>query len=242
MNNLIKTVKELVKHSHTSKNALFSLILVNFISIFFAVYKHWQLSEVLLLFWAQNIIIGIFALYKLVNSKNIVFTKEEQSISINQKKVKAKSLKTFSIFIFGLKFFIFNLFYLLFFKDFIDLGKGFIMILIPLGVFILNHLISLFLNYKRDFYEPTKFKVFTTLVFIRVLPIHIFLIFGIPLVIGSFIMVNFINLIGKFSIDPEGLPLTIGVIFFMFLKMSLEIIAHMISHTDSDYLDKNINI
>jgi len=225
MRGLIKKTKNLLKNNHASKSAIFSLILVNLLSIVFAVYEHWQLGEVVLFFWAQNIIIGIFAVYKLLTFKNILFSD--------------KSSKKLEVFAFSFLFFSFNLIYLFFFNDFIDFGSVFVSILLPLGIFLIHHIISLLKNRKEDSTKLLNIKEFASLTFIRILPLHIFLIFGAPLAIGIFFILFLFNLFLKPPIVLEEIFLTIMLIFFMLLKAFFELIAHIISHADQNYFHKS---
>ena len=71
------------------------------------------------------------------------------------------------------------------------------------GQFFLNHLFSFLISYKKDFSEPIKFKQFTNLVFLRVFPIHFFIIFGGFLLMISFLLLGIINFIFDTSIIQE---------------------------------------
>lgn len=229
MSNFIKKIKEALKYSHTSQTAVFSLILANLISIVFAIYYRWQIQEAIVFFWSQNIIIGIFACFKLLFSKNIIFSKEEKDF---------KSNKKLSVIAFAIPFFLFNGFYLLFFKDFIDLRKIFNLILLPLGVFLLNHLISLFINFQKDFATPISYKQFTDSILVRILPIHLFIIFGGPLMLLLIIIIGVLDLIFGYELISESSALIVMTVIFMSLKAFFEVIAHILSHVDPQTFEK----
>lgn len=235
-----------MKQSHTSRTAIYSLIFANLVSIVFAVYYHWGLGEVILLFWAQNIIIGVFTVYKLWIARNIIFSGADASAnqlvisrSDEFKKIfGGKITQHWSAILFGFQFFAFNAVYLIFFRDFMDMGETFKIILIPLGVFFVNHMVSFWANFKKDSLLPIKYKQFTSAVFIRVLPIHLFLIFGSAFIMITYAILGVIGLLNEKLQVSEDIVITASMIIFILLKTFVEVIAHLASHLDSETLDR----
>lgn len=225
---IFSKIFDIVRQTHTARGPVYSLIFANLISIGFAIYGHWQLAEVILLFWAQNIIIGIFSVYKLYVAKNIIYT--GKGISETDKKSLALS--------FGIPFFIFNLFYLPFFYQFMDLVHTFSIILIPLAVFALSHLISFLINFNKDSLVPIQYKQFTVAVFIRIFPIHFFIIFGGALIALSYMGLVALWMLTGYGIGNEQIIITCALVLFMLFKTFFEVVAHIISHADPTVLDK----
>ncbi len=251
MKNNITKIYDILKQSHTPVLHIYFLVFSNVVSIGFAVYYHWQLSEVIMLFWAQNIIIGIFSVCKLWFNKNIIFSGKEVVMveSLDKQNIQSKDQfyieksqkysKKFFVFGFGFRFFIFNIFYLLFFQEFFNIGHALYLVLIPLGLFILNHTLSFLKNFKREYSEPIQYKQFTDTVFIRVLPIHIFLIIGIPLVVFSSIVIEIIcSFTNCLNSSNESLVLTGAVVLFMLMKTFFDVVAHIVSHVNPVVLEQ----
>lgn len=245
---LIKRIGMMMHHAHVSKASIISLIVTNIVAIIFAVVFHWKLEAVILLYWGQNIIIGIFGVYKLIITKNIIFTKSKKIILSKKDQIalekkywatfEKKIKKRVTISNFGLAFFLFNWIYLFFFIDFIDIGPTLYIILIPLGLFLLNHSISFFVNYKKDSRTPIKYDQFMSLVFIRIVPIHFFIIFWAPLALWSSLILYAINGIVGYSLFSQDIVGIICLIFFMIIKAFFEIIAHITSHVDNNSLEE----
>lgn len=245
---LIKKIRMMMHHAHVSEASIISLILTNIVVIIFAIVFHWKLEAVILLYWGQNIIIGIFGVYKLIITKNIIFAKSKKIILSKKDQItlekkywatfEKKITKRVVISNFGLAFFLFNWVYIFFFRDFIDIGATLYIILIPLGLFLLNHIISFFVNYKKDSRTPIKYDQFMSLVFIRIIPIHFFIIFWAPLALWSSLILYAINGIVWYSLVSQDIVGTICLIFFMLIKTFFEIITHIITHVDNDSLEE----
>lgn len=190
------------------KASIASLIIANIFPVFGVIYWNWSLSELLIVYWLENLIIGGFNILKMVFSKEVIFSK----------------LKTIGMFCF-----IYGLFWtvhgMLLFNSVIpsitdnpNIGSHSINTTIEfsiksvLGALLLSHLISFyqnFLRWRRDLDFPAFAYMFAP--FGRVFLLHILIIASafLAYVIGASVAV---------------------LVVFVVLKIILDVIAHLISN------------
>ncbi len=227
--NLVK-IKQLLANSQASKSAVATLVAVDIFVIFFAVYEKWHFTDVIVLFWWQNIFIGLVTCYKFIFSKNILFVEKDPSIP-----AIGKGLITG---VFAYKFFIIHLFYLLPLSSYFDINvfKKLSLIALPLGLFILNYLISLIINYRSETSVQITSKEVSDKAILQIFPLHLWIVM-IPIIAIFagiiFLIAGFLGLVDLASINDIflGTLPTIALVFFMILKTFFEVIAHFAIHS-----------
>ena len=228
-------IREIVRESHIPLFPVYALVFTNLLSIFFAIYYRWDIDSVLLLYWVQNIIIGGFAMYRLTTSENIIFPEKDRKYLADNKKIPVLA--------FGVQFLVINLILLVFLNDYIHISKVLYLILFPAGIFLINHIISFLTYYRNGRQNPILFKQFTTSIHIRTVPIHIFLLIGMPFMFCvGFILDIISSTYMPLSNDTILLTSTIGVIIFMIIKTFVDILGHIISHSDPKALEMLIKL
>lgn len=155
-----------------------SLLISNLLVIILAVVQKWQVSEVLWVYWMQSVIIGLFQFLRILCLK--------------------KSHAFFFLFHYGFFHFIYAIFlYNIFTRKPLDFTNLFIGGLI----FFLNHTFSYFYNQQKT--QNIKQLMFSP--YIRIIPMHLIIIFG--------------ALLGQSTL-----------IIFLLLKTIVDLIMHTFKH------------
>lgn len=202
-------IEELRKHFHIDSSAVF-LLISNLITIFIAVYEKWNLSELMWIYWGQSVIIGFFNRKRILDLKKFSTT----GFQLNNKPTKPtkKTQKTAANF-FAMHYGIFHLVYLIFIFDSVDhLNKdSLIYILVCISVFLSNHLYSYIHNRERDMKRVPNIGTVMIFPYLRIVPMHIAIIFG--------------GLFAKGSV--------IALVLFLLLKTFADLVMHMIEHAQA---------
>ncbi len=192
--------------------SIWSLILVNIVTMTFALIEQWSLTQTLLTFWSQSVIIGFFTALKI----------------FSQKESQKKTLSTINFLIhYGL----FHIGYLLFILAVFPLmegsavyhslgivGRFYIPNIIPNNVEIYPLLITstlFFVNHSISFLQYRKFRqdagrlVSTT--YTRIIPIHLTII------------------VGTFTFFITKSPLIVLGVFFV-IKGFIDVLMHIFIH------------
>ncbi|HPM86105.1 MAG TPA: DUF6498-containing protein [archaeon] len=189
-----------------------SLLFSNLFVIFVAVLVNWNLMELLWVYWGQSVIIGIFNFLKIIK---VYFPHNKEYVFINA----LYFLVHYNFFLLGYLLF---LVVLSFIPDvFVSLGQinflnFFPVFLITMGIFFINHLFS-FLYYSKKVQNYSFDKpdlVIARLEFrpyVRIIPMHLTLLFG-----------SFSVLLGFNSV----------VIFFLLLKTFADLKMHISEHKE----------
>jgi hypothetical protein len=213
----------------TITSPLVSLIAVNLVTIVFAIMGNWDLASVIFIYWAQSVIIGIFAFLSIlfVDTSAIADTMAENPAVPGAvlgspapvRKLQAAFLKLFLAGFFAVHYGAFHAGYLFFITGFSLFGPvsyddpG---ILISVGLFLAIHAWS-FLFYRKSgkaaalgmmtqFMEP----------YARIFPMHLTIIFGSFIILG---------------LQFFGITTTLPVlVFFLVLKTVADISAHVKKH------------
>ena len=179
-----------------------SLLGVNLGVIIFAVRDEWSLPTILASYLLQSIIIGIFQAKKILDLK--VFSTD--GFMINNHSVepnRATQWKVVSFF--ALHYGIFHAAY-----------AGFILsagrpywpdVLLSGGAFFANHLFSYYVNRNRPRRHLANIGSMMFFPYIRIVPMHAFIVFG------------------AFAMEPGG-----GLVFFLLLKTIADEAMHLIEH------------
>jgi len=143
-----KILMELHRQFRADSSAAF-LIISNLITIVLAVYENWDLSEIMWIYWGQNIIIGIFHYAKILDMKKFstsgFYTKDGQpKPTIETKKSNAN--------FFALSYGGTHLMYMFFIFKLTNepSNDSLIFIILCVVVFFFNHMYSYFHNRERD--------------------------------------------------------------------------------------------
>ena len=185
------------------------LIITNLIIIFLAIYQGWSLITIMWIYWYQSVIIGFFTFLKILCLKKF----STKNFRINKQPVKpTKSTKLFTAFFFLAHYGIFHLGYLFFLTTgvvaFLDLNTLNLVFLIPgILIFFFNHLFSFLYNYKKDSEKVRNIGTVMFLPYLRIIPMHITIVFSI-------FLIQSIN----------------GLVFFLILKTFADVLMHIIEH------------
>jgi len=192
------------------------LVLSNLIVIILAVYQKWDLSEVLVIYWYQNVIIGVFNVIKMLNAKTLV-----DGAGLDA--APQKAINAFMAGFFCVHYGFFHFGYYQFLKGaFAKAHTEFVYIAV--GVFFLNHLFSFFYNLKSDPDKDNVAKLMFT-PYERIVPMHLTIIFGF-----------FALLIIRNPAAEQGV-----LIFFLLLKSFADLKMHYMEHTGiGGFLAKNM--
>lgn len=203
-----------------------ALILSNLLTIALAVTYNWSLLTIMLIYWSQSVIIGIFNVLKILSLKEF----STQGVRIGNKPVSpTKSVKYFTAIFFAVHYGFFHFGYLMFmtigmfaasmFSKFgpvspqrIEVPQiDFTAITITAAIFFINHLIS-FLYYKsRTEKTPPNIGKIMFYPYARIIPMHLTIILG-GLLFGT--------------------ANTIVLVLFLLLKTAADVIMHYIEHRE----------
>lgn len=157
--------------------SLWILLLSNSATIFFALQEQWSIATVMLVYWCQSIVIGIFNFIRILELKEF----STEGFLINNQPVgptEATKNSTAYFFLFHYGFFHVGYFVFLLSRPFSGpAGIDFIYVFLIAGIFFVNHLFSYFYNKPRD----TKKQNIGNLMFypyLRIIPMHLSIIFG----------------------------------------------------------------
>jgi hypothetical protein len=189
-------------------SALF-LIVSNVITIVIAVLEQWQLSEVIWIYWWQNIIIGFYNYKRIRSLKHF----SAEGFTINKKPVApTKATQGFVAIFFLLHFGFFHLVYLIFIMiEGAALPKlnsvGFVSCLV---VFIINHHFSFRHNLEKDLQKKPHIGTIMLFPYARIIPMHLIILIG-----------------GFFAGASPAL-----LVIFLVLKTYADLFMHRIEHSD----------
>jgi hypothetical protein len=206
-------------------NSTILLIISNIIAIGFAVFNNWSLAFIVLIYWCQSIIIGIFQFLKILNLKNFTtdgFRINERTVDANEKTKKTAAI--FFAFHFGFFHIVYLIFILLDFHVFDKLeSMNLLFFLVSIILFFITHLFSYLHNKERDANKRQNIGKVIFYPYARIIPMHLIIIFG------GFFVYNFGNGISQ-----------IPIVIFLILKTIADVIMHINEHKDpSNYLFKN---
>ncbi len=204
---LLRLLKKLVTGLAGDRSASL-LIFSNLLVIVLAVVQRWQLIELIWVYWLQNIIIGFFNWRRMVNLKQFS-TKNFKSNGLQPPPTKKTRRSTALFFLFHYGAFHFA--YLLFLIQFIDELPPQVMLhgAVGLTIFFGNHYFSYRYNRELDDATVPNIGNIMFLPYLRVVPVHLVIIFGAGLGGGS-----------------QG-----ALIFFLLLKTAVDVLMHVIEHS-----------
>ncbi len=189
-----------------------ALIISNIITIFLAVKEGWSLGTIMLIYWAQSVIIGIFVFIKILSLKKF----STENFRINHQPVEpTKGTKYFTAFFFLIHYGLFHLAYLIFLfsknpitqGSIVSLSSPIIVVLISIAIFFADHLFSFIYNFKEDSNKEKNIGTVMFFPYARIIPMHLTIVFGF------------------FLVQSTG-----GIIFFLILKTIADVIMHAVEH------------
>ena len=183
------------------------LIFSNLIVIVLALIQGWRLIELVWVYWLQNIIIGFFNWRRMMNLKQFS-TENFKSNGVQPPPTKKTRRSTALFFLFHYGFF--HLVYLVFLVQFIDTFPSQVLLhgAIGMAIFFFNHYFSYRYNRELDDATVPNIGSIMFLPYLRVIPMHLVILFGAGLDGGS-----------------RGI-----LIFFLLLKTTADVLMHTIEH------------
>ena len=134
------------------------LILANLVTIIVAVVLHWNIRDVMWVYWAQSVIIGSITIFRILLMKHI-----------------------FAAGFFLVHYGMFHLGYFFFLYYFNELSTDTVPVLgIALCslIFLMNHVFSSWHNWKRDMSRKPDPGSMMLIPYMRIIPMHLTIIFG----------------------------------------------------------------
>lgn len=196
-----------------------ALILNNLVPLFGVIFLDWNFSNIIFLYWFENIVIGFFTIVKMV-----LVRQQTANNSSVQNSFKLLSFYKFTIIL----FFIFHfgaftmghgIFLLAFFGEYINFQNN---LLIALLTMFLSHGVSLVVNYIK----PKKF-LNTNEAILMFAPYPRIIVVHLTVMIAGFLF---------FKIDNLSI---LVLIFFICLKTWIDLASHLFEHRQKD--PKKIN-
>ena len=188
-----------------SDSSVWSLVAANSVALGLALHQHWSLTSLLLLYWAQSVIIGVANIFRTLNLDRF----STANFTINDRPVEpTPQLKRQTARFFALHYGIFHAVYLGFIVAF---RRGEALWTWPLAlciaVFALNHLWSYRRNRAADREGTPNIGILMFLPYGRIVPMHAIILSGMVFA-------------------PTG----IGIVIFIVLKTAADVAMHIVEH------------
>ena len=187
-------------------NSVLSLITANLVTIALALYEGWNLQELMLIYWAQSIIIGYYNVRRILDLRQ--FSTENFKMN-DVRPPENERTKRSTAFFFAIHYGLFHVVYLMFLVAGDQKFEGSWLLLCACVVaFLLNHRHSY--HYYRQQDQDRKPNIGTIMFFpyARVVPMHLTIIFG----------------------NAFGPPTSFGLVLFLGLKSAADVVMHTIEH------------
>lgn len=195
----------LAKHAHDP--SLWAIIIGNIISIALAITQNWELGQLLWVYWAQSVIIGIINVIRMLTLKEF----STKGMRMNGNAVPETTAAKMQVaFFFTIHYGFFHAIYAAFLWQRLPLTDidtlGSIGLAIAISAFVGSHSYSFLHNLSRDFKEQ-KPNLGTIMFYpyLRIIPMHLTIIFG-------------------------GMIESLGLMIFMVLKTFADAGTHMVEH------------
>lgn len=190
--------------------SVLGLIASNMVVIVWALIENWNLSFLMLVYWAQSVIIGIFWFYTIVTYKNAYRKYTEDPFELPDKLNEFSRLGLGLFFL--LHFGIFHLVYFVFLLAPTTLEqKAFEFPLWPFviftGLFFINQLILSIKFATKSEHKPANISRLMSFPYARVIPIHLAIMLGI-------------------WVSEKGFNPRFTLLIFLALKTAVDVIMH----------------
>jgi hypothetical protein len=183
------------------------LLLSNLLTLVLAVWQHWDVAELLWIYWGQSVIIGYFNVHRILGLGHF----STEGFQINNRPVKpTRATQRQTALFFALHYGIFHVGYLVFLLDDARIGGGFARVSVALCilVFYFTHRFSWRYHQMREAGRVPNIGHIMFFPYVRIIPMHLTILLG-GLVSGS---------------NPVALAL------FLLLKTGADIAMHVIQH------------
>jgi hypothetical protein len=186
-------------------SSVWSLIAVNTIALALALYQHWSLASLLLLYWAQSVVIGIANFFRILNLDKF----STENFTVNDKPVEpTPQLKRRTAWFFAGHYGIFHAVYLGFILGVLRSQPVWSWSLaLSTALFALNHLWSYRRNREADRQGASNIGALMFMPYGRIVPMHAIILSG-----------------ALFA--PAG----IGIAIFVVLKTAADVALHVVEH------------
>ncbi len=183
--------------------SLLTLLLVNVATIVIAILEEWSLPTILWSYWAQSVIIGLFQYRKMLDLKNF----STEGLKMNGKSVSAtETSKKRTARFFILHYGFFHFVYALLLGSLAH-SADWRSVLIAGAGFFANHWLSYRANKTQDETRMQNIGHVMIFPYLRILPMHFFVVFSLPFV----------------GTAP-------ALIFFLSLKTAADAAMHVVEH------------
>jgi hypothetical protein len=149
--------------------SIWTLLVSNIITIILAIIQHWNLATVMMIYWFQSIIIGVFNFFRILELQNFSVT----NIRINNMPAIANSATKISMAVFfAFHYGFFHLVYFIFVMNFAKNSLAWSPILLMALVFFINNLFSHFYNRSAQSNRTMDLGKVFFYPYLRILPMH----------------------------------------------------------------------
>jgi len=183
-----------------------SLIFANIIVIIIAVYQRWSLTEMMIVYLYQNVIIGFFNVLRMMDAELVI----KKGVKIDPAGIKGAKIFLVGFFIVHYGLFQFGYFQFLR-RGFREIDQK--LLLFTTAVFFINHLYS-YIYYKKKGNRNNDLMILMFGPYRRIVPMHVTIIFG------SLIMLLIRNKTGEMVV----------LILFLILKTVADVHMHIDEH------------
>lgn len=202
-----KIVDEAIKPS-IFDTSLWVIVLGNILTIIMAVSQNWEVGQIMWVYWAQSVIIGIINVHRILSLKE--FTTEgmkQNGNSVPETQEAKRGVAWFFAFHYGFFHFIYMIFLFGLFPIHQISTDELIMLLLIIFGFFSAHGFSYRYNINRDFkHKKPNLGAIMFYPYLRILPMHLAIIFG------------------------SMMTSMISLVFFMILKTAADAGTHMVEH------------
>jgi hypothetical protein len=201
-----------------------SLIAGNLLTIALAVLGNWDLATVIFIYWAQSVIIGIFAFISILCTDTAGMTGVTVTTTLRDgtKQVRPGNPVTFKLILAGFFAVHYGLFHLVYYSFIVDSGifgpvqPGDPGILTSCCIFFVIHTYSFLYHRARGAAAVTGMMEHFMDPYTRIIPMHLTIIFGGVLILG----------LGFFGITTT-MPV---LVLFLLLKTYADVAGHVQKH------------
>ncbi len=218
-----------------SDRSVFMLIAANLFAIVIALWFEMRLKDVMLVYWAQSVIIGVSSFVRMLALRRLSTRPGADRNPLMWEFYISPGFKYFEPFFFLFHYGGFHLIYFGFLtwetesRSFaVILGWGFALCVLA---FLVNHAFSLAYNLKADRSGKPNISILFWLPYARILPMHLTLIFG------SLEAARLESLIEQLRVADLGIPLSDrfaaasgALLMFLALKTLADVLMHVVEH------------
>lgn len=152
-----------------------ALIFSNLVALVVAVLDQWSLIDLLWVYWSQSVVIGIFAVVKMMDAQGFTLQEGKKASQVIFSTMIKSGFALFFCIHYGMFHFVYFIFLLVFSSE---AGvQSPLWILIGASLFFANHLFSFYTNRKHDRATLKDVGRIFARPYARILPMHLTIIF-----------------------------------------------------------------